>query len=180
MSDELQELRERAEEAAQHASLAPVTVTMAIFAVLVAAVSLLGHRAHTHELLHQTEAADQWAYYQAKDTRLHSYELFLDQLSVFTLQNSADIEKIRGKYGKEIERYTEQKKESESKATEFENDVKREGRRADRFDLGEVLLEAGLVICSITLLTRKRFYWGMGLVLGLVGVFIAAAGFLIR
>ncbi len=58
--------------------------------------------------------------------------------------------------------------------------MKLEGRRADRFDLGEVMLEAALVICSITLLTRKRFFWGMGLVLATVGVAIAAAGFLIH
>lgn len=180
MSDELQELRERAEEAAQHASLAPVTITMAIFAVLVAAVSLLGHRAHTHELLHQTEATDQWAYYQAKDIRRHTYELFLDELSVFSLQNSGAAEKIRGKYSKEVERYRDEQKDIEAEAKKYQDDVKREGRRADRFDLGEVLLEAGLVICSITLLTRKRFYWGMGLVLGLVGVVVGAAGFLIR
>jgi hypothetical protein len=47
MADEIQELHEQAEEGAHNPSLAPVTVTMAIFAVLVAAVSLLGHRAHT-------------------------------------------------------------------------------------------------------------------------------------
>jgi Domain of unknown function (DUF4337) len=180
MPDEFEELKEHAEEAAEKGGMANVTVTMAILAVLVAAVSLLGHRAHTEELLHQTEAADQWAYYQAKDTRLHSYELFLDELSVFTLQNSAETEILKEKYGREIERYTEQKKGSEEKATEFENDVKREGRRADRFDLGEVLLEAALVICSITLLTRKKFFWGMGLVLGLLGVAIGAAGFLVH
>ena len=83
MPDELQELHEQAEEGAHHSSLAPVTVTMAILAVLVAAVSLLGHRAHTEELLLQTKATDQWAYYQAKDIRRHTYELFLDEISVF-------------------------------------------------------------------------------------------------
>jgi Flp pilus assembly protein TadB len=180
MPDELQELHEHAEEGAQHSSLAPVTITMAIFAVLVAAVSLLGHRAHTEELLHQTEATDQWAYYQAKDIRRHTYELFLDELSVFALQNSGETEKIREKYSKEVERYRDEQKEIEAEAKKAQDDVKREGRRADRFDLGEVLLEAALVICSITLLTRKRFFWGMGLVLGVLGVVIGAAGLLIH
>jgi len=31
-----------------------------------------------------------------------------------------------------------------------------------RFDLGEALLEIGLVITSVTLLTRKRAYWYLG------------------
>jgi hypothetical protein len=180
MPDELQELREHAEEASEHASLAPVTVTMAILAVLVAAVSLLGHRAHTEELLHQTEATDQWAYYQAKDIRRHTYELFLDELSVFTLQSPDSVDSIKEKYTKEVERYRADQKDIEAEAKKEQNEVQREGRRADRFDLGEVMLEAALVICSITLLTRKRIFWGLGLVLGMLGIAVAAAGFLVR
>lgn len=83
MPDEIGELKEHAEEAAHEPSLAPITLTMAILAVLIAAVTLLGHRAHTEEVLLQTRAADQWAYYQAKEVRRRNYELFLDELSVF-------------------------------------------------------------------------------------------------
>lgn len=180
MADEIQELHEQAEEGAHHPSLAPVTVTMAILAVLVAAVSLLGHRAHTEELLLQTKSTDQWAYYQAKDIRRHTYELFLDELSVFTLQNSEQIEKVKQKYTKEVERYRDEQKEIEEEAKKAEDEVTVQQRRANRFDLGEVMLEAALVICSITLLTRKRIFWGMGLVLGLAGLAIGAAGLLIH
>jgi hypothetical protein len=48
-SDELQELQEHAEHAQHNPSLAPVSLSMAILAVLLAAASLLGHRAHTEE-----------------------------------------------------------------------------------------------------------------------------------
>lgn len=180
MPDEIQELHEQAEEGAYHPSLAPVTVTMAILAVLVAAVSLLGHRAHTEELLLQTNATDQWAYYQAKDIRRHTYELFLDEMSVFTLQNSEQIEKVKEKYTKEVERYRDEQKEIEAEAQKAGDEVKMERRRADRFDLGEVMLEAALVICSITLLTRKRIFWGLGTVLGLAGLAIGVAGLFIH
>jgi Domain of unknown function (DUF4337) len=180
MPDEIQELHEQAEEGAHHPTLAPVTITMAILAVLVAAVSLLGHRAHTEEMLLQTEATDQWAYYQAKDIRRHTYELFLDETSVFGTQNSAEAEKVKDKYAKEIERYREQDKEIEAEAHKAEGQVKIQRRRADRFDLGEVMLEAALVICSITLLTRKRIYWVFGLIGGAAGIVVAAAGLLIH
>ena len=179
MAEELQELHEQAEEGS-HANLAPVTVTMAVLAVLVAAVSLLGHRSHTEELLHQTEATDQWAYYQAKDIRRHTYELFLDETSVFALQDPAQVAKTRDKYEKEVERYAKDQKDIEDEAKKDEDAVKIEQRRADRFDLGEVMLEAALVICSITLLTRKRIFWLAGLVLGLSGLAVGAAGLLIR
>ena len=42
--------------------------------------------------------------------------------------------------------------------------------RADRFDLGEALLEIGLVITSVTLLTRTRLYWYVGLAFALGGI----------
>ena len=64
-------------------------MTMAILAVLVASITLLGHRAHTEEVILQSRAADQWAYYQAKEIRRRNYELFLDELSIFSLQDAA-------------------------------------------------------------------------------------------
>jgi hypothetical protein len=180
MPDEFEELKEHAEEAAEKGGMAPVTITMAILAVLVAAVSLLGHRAHTEELLHQTEATDQWAYYQAKDIRRHTYELFLDELSVFTTQSGDQVAKTKEKYEKEVDRYRDDQKDIEADAKKAQDDVKLEGKRADHYDLGEVLLEAALVICSITLLTRNKLYWGMGLVLALIGMAIGAAGIFVH
>jgi hypothetical protein len=180
MSEELHELQEHAEHGAHEPSLAPVTLTMAIFAVLVAAVSLLGHRAHTEELLLQTKATDQWAYYQAKDIRRRAYEVFLDEMSLMTTQNADMASKIKDKYSKEVARYAKEQGEIEAEAKAAEDEVAIERRRADRFDLGEVMLEAGLVICSITLMTRKRIFWQAGTLLGLAGVAIAAAGFLIH
>jgi hypothetical protein len=49
-------------------------------------------------------------------------------------------------------------------------------RRADRFDGGEALLEVGLVICSITLLTRRRGFWLAGMFVGALGVGMALTG----
>ena len=131
-------------------------------------------------MLLQTKSTDQWAYYQAKDIRRHTYELFLDETSVFSLQNSEQVDKLKEKYAKEVERYRDEMKDIEAEAKKAEDEVRVQQRRADRFDLGEVMLEAALVICSITLLTRKRIFWGMGLVLGLAGLAIGAAGLLIR
>src|SRR5579871_2290201 len=81
-SEELQELQEHAEHAQHDRSLAPVSLTMAVLAVLVATVSLLGHRSHTEEVILQNKATDQWAYYQAKNIRRHTDELFADLSSV--------------------------------------------------------------------------------------------------
>jgi len=179
MAEDFRELEEQAEEAAQH-NLAPVTVTMAILAVLIAAVSLLGHRAHTEEMLMQTKATDHWAYYQAKEIRRRNYELFVDEMSVFALQKSEQADKIKEKYQKEIERYKEEGQDIQAEAHRAEAEVAAEQRHANYFDLGEVLLEAALVICSITVLTRKRFFWYLGTALGLIGLGIGITGLLVH
>lgn len=176
MPEEIQEIREHAEEAHQNPHLAPVTITMSVLAVLVAAVSLLGHRAHTEEVLLQSKASDQWAYYQAKSIRRHTYELFLDLLSVSGPKDDAQATKVKEKYAQEAERYKEDQKEIEAEAHQLEKEVGLERKRADRFDLGEVCLEAALVISSITLLTRRRLFWRFGLLLGALGLFVTFLG----
>ena len=87
MSDELQELREHAEHGREHPDLAPVTLTMAVLAVMVAAVSLLGHRTHTEEIILQNKVTDQWAFYQAKNIRRHNDEMFADITSVIAAKD---------------------------------------------------------------------------------------------
>ena len=176
MSQEVHEMHEHAEHAHHDPSLVPVTFTMAVLAVFVAATALLGHRAHTEELLLQNKASDQWAFYQAKNIRRHTYELFLDLLAVSNLKDPERAEKLRQKYEQEVGRYRDEQKEIESGARNLELEVETHRRKANRFDLGEVLLEAALVIASITLLTKRRFFWISGVALGIAGLIIATTG----
>ena len=180
MSDELDELREHSEEAAQDARLKPVSFTMAVLAVLVAVVSLLGHRAHTEELLLQNKATDNWSFYQAKNIRRHTYELFLDMLTVSEPKDQQTAEKFREKYKREIERYESEQKGMEEEGHKLERETALESIKADRFDLGEVFLEIALVISSITLMTRRALYWKLGIVAGLTGVSVALTALLVH
>ena len=174
MPEELDELKEHIQEGAHDPSLKPVSLTMAICAVLVAVVSLLGHRAHTEELLFQNKATDNWAFYQAKNIRRHSYELFLDMLSISSPKEPQAAEALKQKYEKEIQRYDADQKKIEEDAKRQEEETELAGRKGDRFDLGEVFLEVALVVTSITLLTRRRVFWMMGTLSGITGVAIAA------
>ncbi|HMD87082.1 MAG TPA: DUF4337 domain-containing protein [Terriglobia bacterium] len=178
--EELHEMEEHAEHAARDPSLLPVTFTMAVMAVVLAATTLLGHRTHTEELLLQSKATDQWAYYQAKNIREHSYELFLDLLSVSTMKDPAQAEKVKGKYTQEVARYKEELKEIEMEARSLESEVALQQRRANRFDLGEVCLDAAIVIASLTLLTKRRQFWQLGILMGVAGLGITLTGLLIH
>jgi uncharacterized protein DUF4337 len=154
----------------------PVSMTISILAVLVAAVTLLGHRAHTEELLRQTQASDQWAYYQAKNIRLHEMEGIVDLMEALAPQERKETAALRGKYVEEVKRYGGDKDEIGEKAKELEAERDLLSRRADRFDGGEALLEVGLVICSITLLTRRRGFWFAGMAIAVLGAATALTG----
>src|SRR5437868_491182 len=68
-SDEVRDASEHALSSGQRS----IGVTMAIIAAGLAVVTLMGHRLHTEEVVLQTQTADGWAYYQAKNTRAQMY-----------------------------------------------------------------------------------------------------------
>ncbi len=180
MSEELHELHEHAEHAREHPDLAPVTLTMAVLAVLVAAVSLLGHRTHTEEIILQNKVTDQWAYYQAKNIRRHTDELFADLTTIVASKDAEAAAKLHEKYRAEADRYKDDQKELDAKARELEKDADLTRRKADRFDLGEVFLEIALVITSITLLSGRRVFWHLGLLMATAGIVVAASAWVVR
>ncbi len=179
-ADELQELQEHAEHAKDNPDLAPISLTMAIVAVLVATVTLLGHRAHTEEVVLQNKVSDQWAFYQAKNIRRHTDELFADIASVISSKNAEQTDKLREKYSAEAERYRDEQKDLDAEARKLEQETQQERKRADRFDLAEVFLEIALVITSITLLSGRRLFWHVGIVMACLGIGVAVTGLLIH
>ena len=180
MSEELHELQEHAEHAKHDPSLAPVTLTMAILAVLVATVSLLGHRTSTEEVVLQNKVTDQWGYYQAKNIRRHSDEQLADLTTVIATKDPEAATKLQEKYRAEAERYRDEQKELDAKAKELEQEADLAHRKTDRFDLGEVFLEIALVITSITLLSGRRIFWYLGLLFGSAGMAVAISAMLVK
>ena len=180
MSEEIHELHEHAEHAREHPETAPVTLTMAVLAVLVATAALLGHRAHTEEVILQNKVTDQWSYYQAKKIRQHFDELFAGLAGVVTTTNAEAAAKMREEAHAEAERYKEDQKELEKKGHELEAEFAQTQRKANRFDLSEVFLEIGLVVTSITLLSGRRFYWHAGLVMAAAGILVACSVLLLH
>jgi len=158
----------------------PVSITISIMAVLVASVALVGHRTHTEELLRQSQASDRWAQYQAKSVRLHETQGFFDVVNIVASLDKERGAALREKYAKEVEHYQSDKEDISKEAKDLEAERDLAGRKADRFDGGEAFLEIGLVICSITLLTKRKLFWFSGMLIGALGVALALTGFLLH
>jgi hypothetical protein len=149
-------------------------------AVLVATVSLLGHRTHTEEIILQNKVTDQWGYYQAKNIRRHNDELFADLTSVIAARDTEAAAKLHEKYHAEAERYKDEQTELDAKARELEKEGEQTRRKADRLDLAEVFLEIALVVSSITLLSGRRVFWHLGLFMAAGGILVAASVWVLR
>ena len=169
-ANEVQELKEHAEHAAHETTMRPVAFTMSVLAVLVAITTVLGHRTHTQAVLFQNKATDQWNEYQAKKIRSYNTSLAGDMLNAITVADKEKADKIAKGYADHQEKWNEDLNHEQEKAKGLEEKVEQAEARADRFDLGEALLEIGLVITSVTLLTKSRIYWYFGIVFALAGV----------
>ena len=87
---------------------------------------------------------------------------------------------MREQYLKDVERYEKEKDEISEAAKELEKEREMVSRREDRYDAAEVILEIALIICSLTLLTKKRLFWFAGILVGLFGVVAGVSGHLMH
>ncbi|MGD0859388.1 MAG: DUF4337 domain-containing protein [Terracidiphilus sp.] len=179
-ANEAQELQEHAEHGSHESSLRPIALTMTVLAVLVAVTTVLGHRTHTEAILRQNQATDMWNEYQAHKIRSNDTALAADLLSALTVADKDAAKKIAKGYGDHQAKWTAELKDEQDKAEALETKVEQAEVRGDRFDLAEAMLEIGLVITSVTLLTRKRAYWYVGIVFSLAGIASAASVLLLK
>jgi hypothetical protein len=176
---EVQEFTKQMKEAGE-ASLTHVALTVSVLAVLVAMVTVLGHRTHTEAVLMQARATDQWNEYQAKKIRMDNLSVVLDTMDFEPLANADLAGAKRKEYAAHIEKWKADLAEEAEKAREFEHEVAHAEVQAGRFDLGEALLQIAVVLASITLFTRKSAYFFLGLALGVVGLLFSASAFFVR
>lgn len=170
--DELRELHEQAHDPLQR----QIGVSMAVFAALLAVVTLMGHRLHTEEVVLQTKLADQWAYYQAKNTRAQLYA------------TDAALAKLQGAPGEALatawtKRSAEERQQADEVRThneELDRETQHAARSATEFDAAEVFLEVAIVLCSIALLTSTRSFWYLSFGSGAIGLVLAVLPLLSR
>ena len=175
----MQEFSKQMKEAGEE-SLTSISLAISILAVLVAMVTVLGHRSHTEAVLMQSRAGDQWNEYQAKKIRMESLTVTVDQMA---LQPAADPKASNAKlaeYKAHIAKWTGELSEEQAKARDFEREADHAEAQAGHYDLGEALLQISVVLSSITLFTRRRSYFIGGLCLGLAGLLVAASALFVH
>ena len=179
-ASDVQDLKENVQQAANEEPLRPVAFTMSVLAVLLAVTTVLGGRTHEDAVLNQNKATDQWNEYQAQKIRANDTQLAADLMSVVALDNKDATAKLVKAYADHEKKWADEVKQDQATAVALQTSVDQGEARSDRFDLGEVLLEIGLVITSVTLLTRSRVYWHIGLIVSALGVAASASAFFLK
>ncbi len=176
---DVHEFSKQMEEAGGAESLTRIALAISILAVLVALVTVLGHGPQADALLMQSRANDQWSEYQAKKIRQDNLSVVLDQMMLAPSPSPAAQAKM-AEYRSHLAKWTNDLAESQAKAREEEAEVRLAEKKTVRFDLAEAMLQIGVVLSSITLLTRKKTYFLLGLGLGVAGVTAAVSAMLVR
>jgi Domain of unknown function (DUF4337) len=155
-----------------------VGVLAALLAVALAIVTISSHRTHTAAIMHKSSANDAWAHYQATRVKYHNLELGQSLVKIFGDKSGPAIDMLTDS-AKEMSRYDDQAKKIQADAEGNDREADVDENRALRYDLGEGLLEIGLVVSSMYFISRKGMFPVMGIVAGILGVVIAASGLLV-
>jgi hypothetical protein len=155
-----------------------VSIMVGVVGILLAVVTIASHRAHTAAVIYRTEANDQWAFYEAKKIREHLVDVTAGLGSVLSVRDEAKARDLIEQWTRDRDRYTKEAAEIQREARSREDASHSEEDRALRLDLGEGLLELGLVLSSLFFLSKRKFFPVLGAVAAVAGAAIAVTGWL--
>jgi hypothetical protein len=181
---ETEKLHEAIKEELEHEGgrfLKQIALTTALFAALAAIASLLGGATVNEALVLKTEAArlqseasDQWAFYQAKGIKAAVQEA--SRTSWLSIGKEPP-----GEYGEKQKRYSEEQVEIQSKAKEFEKQRDEKSAEADHllhrhhgFANSVAILQVAIALGAVAALGRNKFVWLVSLLSGVSGIALFA------
>ena len=166
------------------------TTYMAITTVIIVVCATLstfkGGGYSTRSLLYQTQASDQWAYYESKSLKSYIFEMQKDNLELQSQQNDklnvapevqAKYQEKIDSYLKKLEQYESEKKQITLSAKKLEADRDECKLHSSAFGIAVIFLQISILLSSISALAKKRYVWFLSLAVGLIGILYFADGF---
>lgn len=157
----LEDLREHVHHSAEYSGevwISWVALSTAILAVLAAIAGLLSSKNANEAMMSQIEASNQWNYYQAKSIKASVLDAKMSLAAIVD-------EKDRAKAARYEEEQTEIRREAEHKTAE----AKINFHRHEVYARGVTMFQIAIAVAAISVLTRKRKFWAVGLIFGAAG-----------
>jgi hypothetical protein len=168
------------EKEAPQAPQAPVieqwmTRTTAILAILAALSSGRWGASNLWAILEQGKVNDAWSYYQAKSVKQHVAESSC-QLAEALHADAAVIASFKA----EMKRLDADKAQAKKDAEDYQFSRDVWISRSFWFEVSFIVIQLGVVLCTIAAATRGRKLWDLAIVLGILGVAFLIWGFLVK
>lgn len=148
-----------------------VALSSALLAAFAAVSSLMAGGHANEAMMEQMQSSDQWAYYQAKGIKAGVLAAKLDLLKALGKPAAAADEEKLAEYKKnqkEIQELAEHK-EKESKAHLHVHEI---------LARSVTMFQVAIAVSAISVLTKRRRFWYVGLAFGGVGVVFFVQGLL--
>ena len=166
----LESLHEEIHHHAEHGGppwISGVALSTAILAVLAAITGLLSGKHANEAMMDQIRASDQWSYYQAKSVKASVLDAKMTLTDTVT---EKDKEKAA--------QYQEEQGEIKREAEEKERAAKSNFHKHEIFARGVTMFQIAIAIAAISALTKRRTFWFVSLLFGLIGsVFLVLGWF---
>jgi len=164
--------------------LALTTVILAVCATL---STFKGGGFSTRSVMSQTQASDQWSFYQAKSVKGNIYEIEKEKLelelrALDTKAPEGVLEEYRKRideYGKKIARYDGEKEAIQKDAKHYEQVRDDAQKHSQVFGIAVIFLQIAILLSSIAALIKKKIVWVIGMAVGIVGIVYFVNGFLL-
>jgi hypothetical protein len=158
--------------------LALTTVILAVCATL---ATFKGGGHSTRAVLSQSQASDQWAYYQAKGIKGNLYELealrLRRELQLAPKTATPTLEKSLADVESKTAKYESEKADIMKEARRFEAAKADAQKHGAAFGLAVIFLQIGILLSSIAALLKQKPVYYLGLLVGVVGIVYFINGF---
>ena len=153
-----------------------------VAAVLAAVASGAYASQFSHTILAQTEASDQWSFYQAKSIKRHisTGQLELERaLAAGRPDLSPALAQLEAGAAAAAKRYDAELAEIKARAEMLDAAKARHQKQGDRFQYAFVVLQAGVVLSTIAASARRKELWVFAVLCGLAGLAMVANSYLL-
>ena len=149
-----------------------VALTALLLAICATFSSLKAGGLSNAAILAQSQASDQWAYYQAKSLKENTYKVQMDAIKLHKGQfDTAQADKIAAGYQEKIDQYKQEEQEISEKAKALEAQRDRSLELRKGFSSGLTYLQIAILLASLTALVKQIMFWYASIVVGVIGVY---------
>jgi uncharacterized membrane protein len=148
-----------------------LALTTAFLAVFAAVTTMFMGKYSTRAILAQGHETDQWAFYQAKSIKGHTYEMQKAKLELefdsmqgrLPASVSGKYKKIIADYEKNIKRYDTEKAEIMAEARGLAKKKDLSQVMSGNLSMSLIFLQIAIVLSSVAAITKKKPLWYLGL-----------------